>query len=157
LPALLPQSEQLARLQEDPSLIPAAVEEFLRRASPPTTSAASPTRDVALGGKPVKEGDKVVMRCASCNRDEEVFGNHYDVDVSRRNNDHVTFGEGGPHLCPGTQLARTEIRNMFEELIPASPTSACPELSPTPAPASPTGSRLCRSGSPWPRTAWDVS
>ncbi|MFF9349353.1 cytochrome P450 [Streptomyces sp. NPDC014734] len=116
--ALLQHPEQLARLQEDPSLIPTAVEEFLRWASPVYHFRRTATRDVELGGKHVREGDKVVMWFASGNRDEEVFGNPYDFDVTRRDNDHVTFGKGSPHLCLGNLLARTEIRVMFEELIP---------------------------------------
>ncbi|MGV9356348.1 cytochrome P450 [Streptomyces misionensis] len=116
--ALLQHPEQLARLKEDPSLIPVAVEEFLRWASPVYHFRRTATRDVELGGKRIKEGDKVVMWFASGNRDEEVFGNPYDFDVARQNNDHVTFGKGSPHLCLGNLLARTEIRIMFEELIP---------------------------------------
>ncbi|WP_046730409.1 cytochrome P450 [Streptomyces humi] len=116
--ALLQHPEQLARLQDDPSLIPTAVEEFLRWASPVYHFRRTATRDVELGGKHIKEGDKVVMWYASGNRDEEVFGNPYDFDVARQSNDHVTFGKGSPHLCLGNLLARTEIRIMFEELIP---------------------------------------
>ncbi|MEV5703659.1 cytochrome P450 [Actinoallomurus sp. NPDC052274] len=116
--ALIQHPEQLARLQEDPSLIPTAVEEFLRWASPVYHFRRTATRDVELGGRQVKEGDKVVMWFASGNRDEEVFGNPYDFDVARHPNDHVTFGKGSPHLCLGNLLARTEIRIMFEELIP---------------------------------------
>ncbi|WP_432172963.1 cytochrome P450 [Streptomyces sp. Tue6028] len=116
--ALLQHPEQLARLKDDPSLIPTAVEEFLRWASPVYHFRRTATRDVELGGKQVKEGDKVVMWYASGNRDEQVFGNPYDFDVARENNDHVTFGKGSPHLCLGNLLARTEIRIMFEELIP---------------------------------------
>ncbi|GAA3368330.1 cytochrome P450 [Streptomyces sannanensis] len=116
--ALLQHPEQLARLKDDPSLIPSAVEEFLRWASPVYHFRRTATRDVELGGKRIKEGDKVVMWFASGNRDEEVFGNPYDFDVARTNNDHVTFGKGSPHLCLGNLLARTEIRIMFEELIP---------------------------------------
>ncbi|MFJ5921192.1 cytochrome P450 [Kitasatospora sp. NPDC092948] len=116
--ALLQHPEQLARLQQDPSLIPAAVEEFLRWASPVYHFRRTATRDVEVGGKNIKEGDKVVMWFASGNRDEEVFGNPYDFDVTRKDNDHITFGKGSPHLCLGNLLARTEIRIMFEELIP---------------------------------------
>lgn len=116
--ALIQHPDQLARLQDDPSLIPTAVEEFLRWASPVYHFRRTATRDVELGGKHVKEGDKVVMWFASGNRDEDVFGNPYDFDVARRNNDHITFGKGSPHLCLGNLLARTEIRIMFEELIP---------------------------------------
>ena len=116
--ALLQHPEQLAKLKDDPSLIPTAVEEFLRWASPVYHFRRTATRDVELGGKHIKEGDKVVMWYASGNRDEEVFGNPYDFEVTRQNNDHVTFGKGSPHLCLGNLLARTEIRIMFEELIP---------------------------------------
>jgi cytochrome P450 len=116
--ALLQHPEQLARLRDDPSLIPGAVEEFLRWASPVYHFRRTATRDVELGGKRIREGDKVVMWFASGNRDEEVFGNPYDFDVTRTHNDHVTFGKGSPHLCLGNLLARTEIRIMFEELIP---------------------------------------
>ena len=116
--ALIEHPDQLARLKDDPSLIPAAVEEFLRWASPIYHFRRTATRDVELGGKSVKEGDKVVMWFASGNRDEDVFGNPYDFDVTRQNNDHITFGKGSPHLCLGNLLARTEIRIMFEELIP---------------------------------------
>jgi len=116
--ALIQHPEQLDRLRRDPSLIPAAVEEFLRWASPVYHFRRTATRDVELGGKQVKEGDKVVMWYASGNRDERVFGDPYAFDVTRQNNDHVTFGKGSPHLCLGNLLARTEIRIMFEELIP---------------------------------------
>ena len=73
--ALLQHPEQLARLKDDPSVIPTAVEEFLRWASPVYHFRRTATRDVELGGKQVKEGDRVVMWYASGNRDEEVFGN----------------------------------------------------------------------------------
>ncbi|MEU6718054.1 cytochrome P450 [Nonomuraea sp. NPDC046802] len=116
--ALIQHPEQLARLQEEPSLIPTAVEEFLRWASPVYHFRRTATRDVELGGKLIREGDKVVMWYASGNRDEEVFTNPYDFDVARQDNDHITFGKGSPHLCLGNLLARTEIRIMFEELIP---------------------------------------
>jgi cytochrome P450 len=116
--ALLEHPEQLAKLQANPDLIPDAVEEFLRWASPVYHFRRTATRDVELGGQQIKEGDKVVMWFASGNRDEEVFENPYDFDVTRRNIDHVTFGKGSPHLCMGNNLARMEIRLMFEELVP---------------------------------------
>ncbi|HWU22692.1 MAG TPA: cytochrome P450, partial [Nocardioides sp.] len=102
--ALLEHPEQLAKLQEDPSLIPDAVEEFLRWASPVYHFRRTATRDVELRGKQIKEGDKVVMWFASGNRDEDVFENPYDFDVTRKNIDHVTFGKGSPHLCMGNNL-----------------------------------------------------
>jgi cytochrome P450 len=116
--ALIQHPGQLDLLRRDPSLIPGAVEEFLRWASPVYHFRRTATRDVELGGKLIRQGDKVVMWYASGNRDEEVFGDPYAFDVTRQTNDHVTFGKGSPHLCLGNLLARTEIRIMFEELIP---------------------------------------
>lgn len=116
--ALIEHPEQLAKLQANPDLIPDAVEEFLRWASPVYHFRRTATRDVELGGQQIKEGEKVVMWFASGNRDDEVFENPYDFDVTRTNIDHVTFGKGSPHLCMGNNLARMEIRLMFEELIP---------------------------------------
>jgi cytochrome P450 len=116
--ALIQHPEQLDRLRRDPSLIPGAVEEFLRWASPVYHFRRTATRGVELGGKRIREGDKVVMWYASGNRDERVFTDPYAFDVTRTDNDHVTFGKGSPHLCLGNLLARTEVRIMFEELIP---------------------------------------
>jgi cytochrome P450 len=116
--ALMEQPEQLRLLQEQPELIPNAVEELLRWASPVYHFRRTATRDVELGGKEVREGDKVVMWFASGNRDEAVFEEPYRLDVTRTNVDHMTFGKGSPHLCLGNNLARMEIRLMFEELLP---------------------------------------
>jgi cytochrome P450 len=117
--ALIEHADQFKLLQERPELIPAAVEEFLRWASPVYHFRRTATRDVELGGKQIKEGDKVVMWFASGNRDDAVFDDPYRFDVTRSNAmDHVTFGKGSPHLCLGNMLARMEIRLMFAELIP---------------------------------------
>ncbi|MEV4571011.1 cytochrome P450 [Nonomuraea sp. NPDC049419] len=116
--ALIQHPDQLDLLRRDPSRIPGAVEEFLRWASPVYHFRRTATRDVELGGKQIKEGDKVVMWYASGNRDERVFPDPYRFDVTRTGNDHLTFGKSSPHLCLGNLLARTEIRIMFEELIP---------------------------------------
>jgi len=58
------------------------------------------------------------MWFASGNRDDAVFPDPYTIDVHRQNVDHMTFGKGSPHLCLGNNLARMEIRLMFEELLP---------------------------------------
>ena len=116
--ALIENQDQLKLLQEQPELIPSAVEEFLRWASPVYHFRRTATRDVELGGKQIKSDDKVVMWFASGNRDEAVFENPYRFDVTRTNIDHVTFGKGSPHVCLGNALARMEIRLMFTELIP---------------------------------------
>ena len=116
--ALIRHPDQLRRLQADPSLIPVAVEEFLRWASPVYHFRRTATRDVELHGKTIRAGDKVVMWFAAGNRDPEAFAEPYRFDVTRRPNDHVTFGKGSPHFCLGNNLARMEIRLMFETLLP---------------------------------------
>ncbi|MBP2327673.1 cytochrome P450 [Kibdelosporangium banguiense] len=116
--ALIEHPDQLAKLRDNPGLMPVAVEEFLRWATPIYHFRRTATRDVEIGGKKIKDGDKVVLWFASGNRDEEVFANPYDFDVTRPSNDHVTFGKGSPHFCMGNALARMEIQIMFEELLP---------------------------------------
>lgn len=115
---LMEQRDQLAALQENPELVAPALEEFLRYASPVYHFRRTATRDAELAGKQIKEGDKVVMWFASGNRDDSVFENPYKIDITRKNVDHMTFGKGSPHLCLGNNLARMEIRLMFEELLP---------------------------------------
>jgi cytochrome P450 len=119
--ALIDNPDQLALLQAEPELIPGAVEEFLRWASPVYHFRRTATRDVEMHGRTIREGDKVVAWFASGNRDPRVFDDPYQFDVTRTRVDHVTFGKGGPHFCLGNQLARLEIRLMFEELIPRIP------------------------------------
>jgi cytochrome P450 len=116
--ALIENQDQLKLLQEQPELIPGAIEEFLRWASPVYHFRRTATQDVELGGKQIKAGDKVVMWFGSGNRDEDVFEDPYRFDVTRTNVDHLTFGKGSPHVCLGNALARMEIRLMFTELIP---------------------------------------
>lgn len=116
--ALINHPEQMEKLRENPSLMPTAVEEFLRWASPVWHFRRTATRDVEMHGKKISEGDKVVMWFASGNRDERVFTDPYSFDITRPRNDHITFGKGSPHFCLGNALARLEIRIMFEELLP---------------------------------------
>ncbi|MGW3965026.1 cytochrome P450 [Amycolatopsis sp. NPDC005003] len=116
--ALLDNPDQLALLQAEPERIPVAVEEMLRWASPVYHFRRTATRDVELRGRHIKAGEKVVMWFASGNRDEDVFADPYTFDVTRKPNDHVTFGKGSPHFCLGNNLARMEIRLMFETLLP---------------------------------------
>ncbi|MET0114579.1 MAG: cytochrome P450, partial [Limnospira maxima] len=94
---LIAHPEQLARLQEDPDLIPWAVEEFLRFASPVYHFRRTATKDVEFGGKEIKAGQKVVPWFASGNRDTDIFDNPNTFDVTRNPNEHMTFGRGGPH------------------------------------------------------------
>ena len=93
------------------------VEEMIRYASPVYHFRRTATADVEMHGKTIKEGDKVVTWFASGNRDPEKFANPYDLDLTRFPNDHMTFGKG-VHTCLGANLARLEIRILFEELLP---------------------------------------
>jgi cytochrome P450 len=115
--ALMQNPDQLRNLQENPELIPWAVEEFLRWASPVYHFRRTATKDIEFGGKKIKEGDKVVTWFASGNRDRAVFDQPYQFDVTRNPNEHMTFGRGGPHMCLGNALARLEIKVMFEDLV----------------------------------------
>lgn len=114
---LIKHPEQLAKLQEDPELIPWAVEEFLRFASPVYHFRRTATKEVEMHGKKIKAGDKVVTWFASGNRDNRIFDDADSFDVTRNPNEHMTFGRGGPHMCLGNALARIELRVMFEDLI----------------------------------------
>ncbi len=114
--ALLEHPQQRARLLADPSLLNSAVEEMLRWVTPVIHFRRTATRDVELRGQQIKEGDKVVLYYSSANRDEEVFENPQQFDVGRTPNDHIAFGIG-QHSCLGLNLARLEIRVMFEELL----------------------------------------
>jgi cytochrome P450 len=116
--ALMEHRDQWQRLRENPGLMPTAVEEILRWATPVLHFRRTATRDVELRGQAIREGDKVVTWYVSANRDEEVFADPFRFDLGRRPNDHVTFGKGGPHFCLGAHLAKLEIRVMFEELLP---------------------------------------
>ncbi len=114
---LINNPDQLAYLQENPDMIPWAVEEFLRFASPVYHFRRTTTREVELGGVKIPQGKKVVPWFASGNRDETVFDRANALDVTRNPNEHMTFGRGGPHMCLGNALARIELRVMFEDLI----------------------------------------
>jgi cholest-4-en-3-one 26-monooxygenase len=115
--ALIEHPDQLARLRADRSLLPSAVEEMLRWASPVMNFRRTATRDLVLGGQQIRENDKVVIWYISANRDDAVFTNPYTFDITRTPNEHVAFGGGGPHFCLGANLARLEIRVMFDAIL----------------------------------------
>ena len=96
---------------------PTAVEEIVRWASPVIHFRRTAQRDTTIGHEQIAEGDKVVMFYNSANRDERKFADPYSFDVRREPNEHVGFGAGGPHFCLGANLARREIKVMFEELL----------------------------------------
>jgi cholest-4-en-3-one 26-monooxygenase len=115
--ALIENPGQKQRLIDDPSLMPLAVEEFLRWVTPVMYFRRTATADTAISGQAIKSGDKVVMYYPSANRDEAIFTNGDSLDVGRDPNPHLAFGGGGPHFCLGASLARLEIRLLFEELL----------------------------------------
>lgn len=91
-------------------------DEIVRWASPATYFRRTATRDVEVHGKQIREGDKVLYWFASANRDEEMFADPYRLDLSRKPNRQLGWGQGGPHVCLGMFLARLEVRVLFEEL-----------------------------------------
>ncbi len=115
--ALMDRPDQLAFLRDNPAKSQVAVEELLRFASPVYHFRRTATRDVEMHGQQIRAGDKVVMWFASGNRDEAVFPDPYRLDLTRYPNEHMAFGKGA-HACLGAQLARLEIRIMFETLLP---------------------------------------
>jgi cholest-4-en-3-one 26-monooxygenase len=114
--ALIEHPDQRARLMADRSLLPTAIEEMLRWVSPVNVFRRTATRDTELGGEQIREGDKVALFYASANRDEDTFVEPDRFDIARTPNDHLAFGIG-PHFCLGANLARLEIRVMFEEIL----------------------------------------
>ncbi|HEX9124115.1 MAG TPA: cytochrome P450, partial [Actinomycetota bacterium] len=116
--ALMEHPDQLQALKEDPSKIPAAVEEILRWATPVLHFRRTATKDTELRGQEIRKGDKVVTWYISANRDENAFPDPYRFDIERKPNEHVTFGPGGPHFCLGAHLARLETKVLFQELLP---------------------------------------
>jgi cytochrome P450 len=114
--------DQRALLASDPDrYLPNAVEEMVRWATPVMTFRRTATRDTELHGRPISEGDKVVMFYVSANRDESVFPDPWRFDITREPQ-HVGFGGGGPHYCLGASLARTMLRSVFRELVTRAPT-----------------------------------
>jgi cytochrome P450 len=114
--ALMEHPDQRWLLLEDPTLISAAVEESLRMFPAFAHFRRTATKDTELGGRQIKEGDKVVMWYASSNRDETHYENPDRFDVLR-NPDHQAFGAGGRHFCLGTALARLELKILLEETL----------------------------------------
>jgi cytochrome P450 len=117
LHALATAPGQRDRLVARPELIPGAVEELLRWVSPVMQFRRTAAQEVELGGRRIREGDKVVMYYVSANRDEEAFDKPERLDVGRRRNPHLAFGIG-PHFCLGAHLARLEAVSLLEELGP---------------------------------------
>lgn len=105
-----------AALRDDPSLVPAAVEEMLRYWSPTQALFRHTTTDVTLHGVTIPAESRVMLTIASANRDARHFDDPDAVRLDRDPNDHVAFGNG-IHLCLGAPLARLEARSVLEVLV----------------------------------------
>mgnify|MGYP000477331975 FL=1 len=115
--ALLQNPDQLALLKSDMSLLPGAIEEMLRWASPIRNMNRTATKDVVVNGMQIRENDRVLLLYPSANRDAKVFANPHSFDITRTPNDHVAFGAYGRHHCLGAPLARLELKILFEEML----------------------------------------
>jgi cholest-4-en-3-one 26-monooxygenase len=109
--------DQWELLRNDRSLLPSAVEEMLRFVTPVMNFRRQSTTETELSGQTIKADQKVVFFHISANRDESVFEAPDRFDITRKPNPHIAFGGGGPHFCLGANLARMEIRVMFEHLL----------------------------------------
>jgi cytochrome P450 len=114
--ALMEHPDQKRMLIDDPALIPGTVEEALRMYPAFAHFRRTATRDTEVGGKQIREGDKIVMWYVSSNRDESRYEDPDRFDVTR-DPEHQAFGAGGRHFCLGAALARLELRVLFEETL----------------------------------------
>ncbi|MDE3205764.1 MAG: cytochrome P450 [Acidobacteriota bacterium] len=117
--AMLPMIEhpdQWRILQDEPSLLSSAVDEFVRWASPITSEARTVTGETELGGVALRDGDRVAVWSPSANRDEDHFDEPFRFDVRREGNRHLGFAYG-EHYCLGVHLARLTLRVEFEEIL----------------------------------------
>jgi cholest-4-en-3-one 26-monooxygenase len=93
-----------------------AVDEIVRWATPVHCFQRAATADTELGGVTIREGQRVGLFYSSANYDEEVFDRPFQFNVSRDPNPHLAFGGNGAHFCIGANLARMEIKLIFDEI-----------------------------------------
>ncbi len=117
--------DQWQRLRESPDDFATMADEICRFVSPVISFARTATQDTELHGQQIVEGEKVLMLYQSANRDEDVFSDPDTLHVDRSPNPHLAFGIG-THVCLGMNLARLEIRVLFEELITRYPDMIVP-------------------------------
>lgn len=104
------------RLRENPEMIPAAAEEFLRTLSPVQAMARTCMKDTVVSGQEIKAGERVALVFGAGNRDPEVFDNPNEIQIDREDNRHLAFG-GGIHRCLGSNLGRKEMVVALEEFL----------------------------------------
>jgi cytochrome P450 len=114
--ALLRNPGQMARLRDDFSLLPGAIEEFLRYQGPVQTVVRIAKQDIVLGGETIRAGERVFALLGASHRDQSMFADAHEVDITRQQNPHVAFGFG-IHMCIGAPLARIEGQEAFRILL----------------------------------------
>lgn len=107
--------DDLARLVNEPDLMPVAIEEFLRFYAP-VTMARLVKHDMDYLGCPMKEDDWILLGFPAANRDPSAFDDADKFIIDRAQNRHMAFGLG-IHRCAGSNLARLELRVAIEEFI----------------------------------------
>lgn len=110
------QPEDWTRLRNEPALIPTAVEEILRWATPSRYKRRTVAVDCEFGGKQLRAGQKLTFWEMSANRDEAVFADPFRFDMTRNPNPHLAFG-WGVHFCLGANLARLELAVALQTMI----------------------------------------
>ena len=109
--------DEYQKLRDNPKLIPNMVSEFIRWQTPVIHMRRTALQDYDLGGKLIKEGDKIIMWYLSGNHDESVFQNADHLIIDRPNaRAHVAFGFG-VHRCMGNRLAEMQLRVLWEEIM----------------------------------------
>lgn len=114
--ALCHQPELLGQMQAGGVFWDTAPDEIIRSATPALYFRRTALSDYEIHGKTIKAGDKVLYWFSSGNRDEATLDDPFHVNLARTPNKHVSFGQGGPHVCLGMWLARLEVRILFQEL-----------------------------------------
>jgi cytochrome P450 len=114
--ALLDHPDQFQALRSDLAHLPTAIEEMVRWTSPSPSKRRTATRDVELAGAQIRAGQKVQIWEGSANRDPSVFTDPDTFDITRKPNPHLGFGQG-VHYCLGANLARLELKVLYEELL----------------------------------------
>jgi len=112
--------DQRRQLVDDPSLLPAAIEEFLRFESPVQGLSRTPRKDSVIHGCTIPEDAQLLLLYASANRDERRIDDPERFDISRDPKPHLAFGFG-THFCLGASLARLEAKIALEELLARAP------------------------------------
>jgi cytochrome P450 family 142 subfamily A polypeptide 1 len=113
---LIRHRDQWELLQNDPSLIPSAIEEMLRWTSPLKNMCRTLTADTEFHGTQLRQGEKIMLMFESANFDEAVFGDPANFRIDRSPNSHLAFGFGA-HFCLGNQLARLELSMMTKRVL----------------------------------------